>query len=204
MVTQTIAKPRLWGHGYEWSSEEKEILKKYYNGTKASLPGLQKMLYEKSGVLRNFDTIRKMAGNLKLTILKRAKWTESEIKLLETLAGTCNSEALVNEFKNKLHSNRTPRAICGKASELGIRLLQRNDRYTLMEIAEMLGVWGKTVSMWIRTEKLVANKFTDKPISHWNITRENLRKFIIRYPTELTGRNVDMVQIVDILTELPK
>jgi excisionase family DNA binding protein len=120
------------------------------------------------------------------------------------LAGTCNGESLAKEFNRVFHNNRTPRAIYAKASDLGIRLLQRNERYTLNEVSEMLGVWDKTVYMWIKNGKLAATKSGDPTLSHWNITRNDVRKFIIRYPTELTGRNVDMVQIVDILTEIPK
>jgi hypothetical protein len=63
----------------------------------------------------------------------------------------------------------------------------------------MCGV-GEVVSQnWIRYGKLIATKNTASKDSHWHINEDNLRKFIIKYPAELTGRNIDLIQVVSIL-----
>ncbi len=189
----TSQKTRVCGTGYIWTESEQEILKKRYTGTTPNILSLQKALYENSGIMRNPHAIRKMATKLQLTRPTKHPWTEDQIKLLEQLVGKFSAPIISHRVNHSVSS------VCNKANELGLKLLQRYDWYTLNETAEILGVWRETVLKWIEHGKLKTSRNTDKEKSTWHITSKQLHDFIVRYPMELTGRNVNMVHLVEIL-----
>lgn len=78
--------------------------------------------------------------------------------------------------------------------------------YTKKEVCEILGVGHKRVQSWIDDGQLKASWHHErKPSKHglgaWHIEARDLKAFIRRYPEEI-GRNVDMIQIVEILVGL--
>ena len=77
----------------------------------------------------------------------------------------------------------------------------RDGWYTLNETCEILGKDAAWIIKRIENGALKATRRNLNPkTGHWHIERKDLRDFIRKYPEDLTGRNVGLVQIVEILT----
>ncbi len=191
MVIQ-LTKPKTSGKYLIWQPKEKEIVKKGYTGEKKNILDIKKQLEYFCGTKRTEDSIRKMAAKLGLTRFKRSNWTKAGVELLEALSGS------FTPLQISLKMGRSLTAVYNKANALGIPLNQHHDLYTVNELASMLGVWDGTITRWLKQGTLkTAEHYTS---DHWIITRCAVKEFIINHPTELTGRNIDVVQLVDILT----
>ena len=80
----------------------------------------------------------------------------------------------------------------------------RDGWFTKREVCEILGHDHKWVQRRIDNGALKASyHYGHRPrkLGHsaWHITESSLRDFIRRYPEELTGTNVDLIMIVDIV-----
>lgn len=192
MVIQ-LEPTRICGTGYLWTEKEIEIVKKCYKGNKQNVLEIQKQLKYFCGVDRSTCAISKMAQKLDLTRRRICyTWSENDDILLENMAGSHTAQQIATKLKKSIHS------VYHRASEKHICLYIKHDIYSVQRIADMLGVWENTVLRWIKEKSLKAIPHDHK--THWQISREDLRDFIINHPVELTGRNLDMLQIVDILT----
>lgn len=195
MVFQLIDSPHLSGKSPVWSEGEKEIVRQYYDSTPASRSLIADNILRKFNIRRTPEAIRRQASCLGLTNSHYTKWSPDEIKLLEDMIGTYNTKQLAARL------GRTQKSVIKKCQDLGLSMAIRNDWYTKSEVAHILGVGDKTVQKWINAGKLTACHHNPQNPDHsvWHININALRKFICRYPTELTGRNVDILQLVTIL-----
>jgi hypothetical protein len=92
-----------------------------------------------------------------------------------------------------------------KAVRLKLNLRVRDGWYTKADVCEIVGEDHKKVQRWIDRGFLKATwHFDRKPsksgLSSWHIAEADLKDFLILYSHELMGRNVDIQQIVWILT----
>ncbi len=83
----------------------------------------------------------------------------------------------------------------------------RDGWYTKKEVCEILGCEHKWLQRRIESGALIASWHSEvKPQKSggalWEIRDKDLRAFIRKYPEELNGRNVDMIQIVELLCGL--
>lgn len=191
MVLQTISNP-ICKYQQLWTQQELDFLKVSYKGTKGNVFSVQQSIKRMFGIDRTYYAIRHKAKDLELTKHRSRKWSKLQESELENLA----SEMPVKKIALKM--NRTLHSIRNKCNELGIKTGTpgRCNWYTQQDLVHIFGVCNTTILRWIKNKELIA----DKQGSSYKISIKDLRNFIIKYPFEFTGRNVDMIQIVDILT----
>lgn len=179
--------------GHKWTDEEHDIVRRDYRGTNASYQRIADRLSV------TFYAVKGQAAKLGILQQKSPPWDDKELDRLAKLIHTHS----ITQIAKKLH--RSPNAVKVKATRLKLGLRLRDDWYTKKEICEILGVDHKKVQTWIDSGALVARWHNDhKPqqngMAMWHIEAKALRSFIISYSGELLGRNVDIQQVVYILT----
>jgi len=176
-------------HKHKWTEEEREIVRRDYQGSNASAAKIA----EKLGVTK--FAVKGQAAAMGIMTQKSPDWTPREIERLQELI----HQRAVPQIAKMLH--RSPNAVRVKATRLKLGLRARDDWYTKKDVCEILGVDHKKIQAWIDSGALVATWHTGlKPqktgMAMWHITTEALRDFIINHSGELMGRNVDVQQIV--------
>ena len=178
-----------------WTEEERDIVRRDYNGTNRSAgriaDGLGVTLYAVKG----------QAAKMGILQQKSPPWSDKDLEQLSELIHTYS----ITHIAKKLH--RSANAVKIKATRLKLGLRFRDGWFTKMEVCEILGVDHKKVQVWIDSGALIATwhngrKPSQKGMSMWHIETKALRDFIINYSGELLGRNVDIQQIVWLLTEV--
>ena len=179
---------------HKWTDEEKEIVRRDYKGSHASAQKIADYL----GVTRH--GVRGQAANMGILQQKSPDWTPAEIKRLEELIPHHSTGTIAK----MLH--RSKNAVKVKATRLKLKLRMRDGWYTKAEVMEISGVDHKKVQSWINSGALKATWHhnrapSQKGMSTWHIEAADLKNFIITYSGELLGRNVDIQQIVWLLTD---
>ena len=100
--------------------------------------------------------------------------------------------------------NRSINSVTVRAKRLGLEKNDRDGWYTLTEVSEILGRDHKWLLKRIENGSLKANHHheREKPQAgrrDWHVEQKDLKDFIRKYPEELTSRNVDLIQMVEIL-----
>ena len=152
---------------------------------------------------RSRNSIKGKAGNLGLTRRRGFRlWTAQEDEQLRELVGRMPDHQVARKM------GRSVNAVRVRTQRLGVSWRDRDGWYTAQEAGEIMGVDSHWIASRIREGTLTATrKQGDEPRGGrqaviWRIERKALREFLRRYPHELTGRNVDLVQIVEILAGL--
>ena len=94
---------------------------------------------------------------------------------------------------------RTVTSVKARAGRIGASWRDRDGWYTAQEVSEILGFGPHWVKDRISRGMLTANQTGGREQGVWRIQQKDLRDFIRRYPHELIGRNLDVVQVVEIL-----
>ena len=180
-------------NNHKWNDEEREIVRRDYLGTNKNALEIATRL----GVTQH--AVKGQASSMGILMQKSPPWTERELDILQDLIHT----KTVTQIARKLH--RSTNAVKIKATRLKLGLRSRTDWYTKREVCEILGVGHKKVQRWIDDESLIATwhngrRPCQKGMSMWHITTDALKSFIITHSGELLGRNVDIQQIVWILS----
>jgi len=178
---------------HQWTDKERAIVRRDYMGTNASA----RQIAEKLGVTQH--AVKGQCAKMGILQPKSPPWTKKELDQLWLLI----HKHSIPQIAKKLH--RSTNAVKIKATRLKMQLRTRDDWYTKREVCEILGVDHKKVQTWIDCGALIATwhnrkKPSQKGMAMWHITNEALRSFIIRHSDELLGRNVDIQQIVFIVT----
>ncbi len=182
---------------HHWTEDEIEIIRRDYQQTKAS----QAELAGRFGVSQPaMASVIRSAGLSKRGRLHRP-WMADEDERLRDLVG----RFCVRRIALMLHRSRNAVSVRIKRLRLSLRL--RDGWYIEREVAAILGVDSSMVKHWIRAGALRATPHHDEVPAKaggrsWHIEAKDLRRFLRRYPDELNGRNVDMIQVVDLLTGL--
>ena len=174
----------------QWTQEEVDLIRRRYQHTKSSLLELTQALDATEGQVTY--QLNKM-GMRKPT--NRRAWTDAEDEVLRSLI----TKKTVSRIAKTM--NRSMNSVALRAGRLGINRGDRDGWYTLNETCEILGKDAAWIIKRIENGALKATRRNLNPrTGHWHIERKDLRDFIRKYPEDLTGRNVDLVQIVEILT----
>lgn len=180
-----------------WSSNEDEILRQNYIGTVENIKSIIRLINEKCCNNRTENAIRRRASILGLTRKDhKIKWTDEHKNLLESMVGLYPASTIATKM------DRSLRSIYSKCLELKLSNYKKIGWYSAKEISTILGVSHQTISRWVKTKMLKVDICEGNNYMLWKIKIKDLRKFIRTYPAELTGRNVDMVQLVEILCGL--
>lgn len=181
---------------HRWTDEERGIVRRDYKGTNASAQQIADYL----GVTRH--AVKGQASKMGILQQKSPPWTPGEVKRLEELI----HHHSIGTIARMLH--RSTNAVKVKATRLKLHLRVRDGWYTKADVMEICGVDHKKVQSWIDCKALKATWHHGiQPgqkvgSAAWHIEASALRNFIINYSGELLGRNVDIQQIVWLLTDV--
>lgn len=124
---------------------------------------------------------------LKTPRFREPPWSATELELLRTTAhiGTCNARkhflaAGFNRSETSIQVKRKRERISVVAAR------QDAGTYHAHEVAELLGVDGKTVIRWINFGELKARKCGD----FWFVQERDIRKFVISHPLRVELRKI--------------
>jgi len=175
-----------------WAEEEIDIIRRDYQCTHKSAEDVGQRLGLTCHQVRN--------QAYKMGIIKvsdRRYWTPQEEKTLESMIGNHSITAIAQYLKRGYNS------VCVKSKRLKLSRRGR-DFFTKKEVCEVLGKDHRWVQKRIDGGLLEASwhngtKPQKNGMAYWHIEEQALRQFIIEHSCELTGRNVDLFQIVNIL-----
>jgi len=187
-------------HKHFWTDDERDIVRRDYDGHKASAERIASKLSDMAGDTITFNAVKGQAAKMGILQNKSPDWTDLE---LEFLSEHIHEYSVVTIAK-RLH--RSVNAVKIKATRLKMGLRFRDGWYTKTEVAEIFGVDHHKVQKWIDTGALLAKWYTDrKPQQNgtamWHISARALRDFIVNYNGELVGRNVDLFTIIHLLID---
>lgn len=185
---------RVKGSFHRWTEAERQIIRCEYKHTRASW----RELARRFGV-----TELAVAGQIsRMGIGKRSDrwaWSGEEDERLREITHLYAPSMVARMM------HRSKIAVVQRAKHLRISRRVRDGWFTEKEVGEILGKHPHWVRRRIVTGKLKASYHTPsvKPTkggsAMWHIAENDLRDFICTYPHELTGSNVDLFMIVDIL-----
>ena len=173
-----------------WTEAEREYVRCHYGGTKPSAA----LIAQHLGVTQH--AVMGQVQKLGLARRTARRWTTEEKERLRDLMGKYAPGTVAKKL------NRSISSVVVMASRTGVSRHLREDWYTKQETSAILGQDHHWVQRLIDEGKLQAayHYGADAPERGMrHIKRNALRRFIRMYPEELQGRNVDMVQLVEIL-----
>jgi len=179
---------------HQWQEWEQDIVRRDYDGTNKSASSIAIRL----GVTE--CAVKGQVQKLGLAMQKSPPWTDRELELLEELV----HKHSVTAIARRLH--RSANAVKVKATRLKLNLRSRDGWFTKKEVAEICGVDHKKVQYWIDVKALTASYHNGRKPSKfgmamWHIKTQDLKDFLINYSGELLGRNVDIQQIIWIVSD---
>ena len=191
-----VGKPYEGWKGHLRGGKTKEVfaeIEELYDGSPESV----RLIQARFGFCQSWVYELLYRRGLRLKRVYSKLWTkENEEKLIEFLG-------LYDRKTTAKKMGFTEKAIRSKIRRMGTTETRcRAGWYTASEVGIILDTWLDTISDRIKSGKLKASPYNDRGTGHkhcWMITRKNLRDYIIKYPRDFEGHNVDMVVLVDIL-----
>ena len=183
---------------HKWTEEELAIVQRDYAGDRASAQRIASHM----GV--SFYAVRGQIQRLGLGRQdRRMEWSQEEVEKLRELVPHFSMVTIAKRMGRSVNS------VTVKAKRLGLLRRDRFGWFTKREACSVLGVDHHWIQKRIDDGKLRATyHHGHRPCKNgsgsWHISERDLRTFIIEHPEELTGRNVDLVVIVDLLTSRVK
>lgn len=180
---------------HEWTDEERGIIRRSYKHTRVSRKAIAKKLGHGISEFAVAGQIAAM-GIAKRT--DRHPWSPQDDEKLKRLMPLHCPERIAKMM------HRSKNSVIVRSQRLGIHRRNHDGWYSKKEVCEILGVDHHWLQLRIDSGALKATyHFGRRPtkfgLTMWHIEREDLKAFIRRYPEEINGYNVEMIQIVDIL-----
>ena len=176
-----------------WTDDERDIIRRDYRHTRKSSQELAKSLgtteFGVKGQITSMGLGRRD---------DRHPWTpEEKERLAELIPQYCPR-------KIALLMRRSINSIVVMSKRLRLSRRVREGWFTKAEVCEILAHDHKWVQRRIESGALKASyhyehRPSQKGGSAWHIAEKDLKEYIRRYPEELTGSNVNIMLIVDIL-----
>jgi DNA-binding CsgD family transcriptional regulator len=192
LTTLILEKPKSKLLKIKYTEPELDIIRQYYDSSCVTNLFIKDVIKRQTGIDRSVVAIRHIARKLGLARHQQSRWTDIEVTELLELVG----KHTINEISRII--GRSRHAVSNKISDLKLSTKNREDWYTKKDIEYILGVNKDTITNWINLGKLKYYKHGENG-QVYHIKSKNLRDFILKYPMELTGRNVDLLQIINIL-----
>ena len=189
---------------HKWTDEERAMVKADYTGTLASAQRIANKLTNLTGDNITLHAVKGQVQAMGLALIKSRRWTSDEEEELADIMGRYRPTVVARMLHRSINS------VVVKSQRLGCGKRVRTGWYVKTEVASILGVDHKKVQKLIDAGELKATYENGCKPSHngtmWHIEEADLRDYIINHSMDLVGRNVDLFQIVEILTagELPR
>ena len=184
---------------HKWTVEEEDIVRQQYRGTYQSCQAIADHLnHAGAWPPVTLFSVRGRVAKLGIGQRENRRWTEAEMNLLRREVGRYPPDKIAENLKRGIVS------VTVKMKRMGLlRRMGRDGWYTKMDVAEMLGVVHKKVQRWMDDKYLKAVPYQEMPRKNaggmWYIKEKDLRHFLLHYPQELVGRNIDVALVFDIL-----
>ena len=181
---------------HRWTEEQIDVVRRDYEGTHAS----RRYIAAKLGLTESMVARKVYEMGLAKTSDRRP-WTSQEDARLEELVPRMSLLQVARRMHRSLNS------VTVRSNRLGISKRVRDGWYTKKDVCEILGKDHKWVGARIDNGSLKASWHHGRPPCQkgqgaWHIAERDLKVFIRRYCHELNGRNVDLVQVVNVLCGL--
>jgi hypothetical protein len=181
---------------HRWTNAEHELVRLHYDGHAASVRQIASTLDV------TFYAVKGRVGVLGLAREKPAEWSPEEIARLEQMLPRYSVQYIARRL------GRSANGIAVKIKRLHLSRRVRDGWYTKNEASEILGVDPKTVQCWINRGELRASwhhghKPSQVGSASWHIERKDLAGFIRCHARELTGRNIDLFCLLEVLGQIP-
>lgn len=183
---------------HKWTPEEEDIVRQQYRGTHQSCRDIADYL-NRAGARPPISQFAVQGRVTKLGLGQRVnrRWTECEMNHLREWTGKHSPALIAQKLKRGVVS------VTVKMKKMGLLRRPKTGWYTKKDVAEMLGVDHKKVQRWMDDGYLKAVPYQVMPQKNgggqWYIAEADVRAFLLRYPQELIGRNLDLCQVFDIL-----
>lgn len=182
---------------HRWTEEEQDMIRLCYDGTRASVDKLMKMI----GCSRY--GVKGQVAFLGLAHSKQPEWTDKELHYLKTHYQKESVRVMAHAL------GRSMNAVKVKATRLHFSLRARDGWFSKTEVCEMLGVDHHMVQRWIDSGELKASYHTgrkpsQKGMAMWHIVAADLRDMVVNHCQELQGRNIDLCSILVLCGVLPE
>jgi hypothetical protein len=191
-------------NGHKWTEEDKELIRSEYKGTIFSATIISQRLSQIHGYNISPHAVQSQVYRLNLGSYIKSSWSDAEKEYLTDLVGKYSVKEIKRKFDERGYK-RSRFSISCKMNDLRVTNDYRDGWYTKSEVAEMLGITKNRLQCYIDSKVLKASYHNgDKPTNTsgskmWHIEESDLRDFIIAHSMDLTGRNVDLFQIVNII-----
>lgn len=185
------------GYNY-WTEKEKDIIRLRYNSHNTK--DIQNDLVNECGSYRTLHAIQRQAKDIGVAYKNPANriWDKRELDILHSMLGKNNYYAI-----SKAIGTRDKNAVKRYCHRHGLTFMGKDGWYNCKEVSMIIGRSEYYVQSLLRCGRIIGQKLaSDNPVDihyQWRITEKELKKFICKYPMELTGRNCDIVQIVSML-----
>lgn len=190
MVIALLKKRKIIRH--HWTEEESRILKEEYDSESGTANRIARQL----GV--TVSAVYCRAVNMGLARQYFSRWNKEDDDWLRNLVGKHPVSQIVKIMK------KSQNVILGRMNRLGLTTKYRDEWYTIQDIIEILHIGRPVLRRCIEEGKLIATYHHGKKPQHggksfYHIEEKDLRKFIIDYRYELSGRKVDLPIVIDML-----
>lgn len=136
------------------------------------------------------SAIYKRANRIGLGVQKR--WSEKDDERLVDLIAEHPPKQVARMM------GRTLDAIHNRVSRLRQSTLERGEWFSVQDLQFMLGVGEQFIWTRIKTGAIEAQDHWENG-HYYKVTRAALRKYLRRYATELEGKKIDIVLLIDVL-----
>lgn len=183
---------------HKWQDWERELIRLNYRGDRYSVEVLANQL----GVTP--EAVRWQIKRLGLCGRRgiRKIWTLAEDDKLRELWPQYAPLTVARKMRRSISS------VITRAHRLGLSRQYRDGWYTKQEVCQILAIGREKIQRFIDLGMLRASYHYGPRLQQngrnpcWHINQKDLKAFIRRYPQELNGRNIDLIQIVEILVGL--
>lgn len=189
---------RVVARHHEWTREEEDIVRRDYRPEREHIRELAARLGVTKCQLRHRAHYM---GLVKRTDYRRDRrpWTQQEDQHLVELSARYSVPTIARKM-----GGRSETAIIVRLKRLHVSRRIREGWFTKLEVCEILGMGHRWVQRRIDDGCLRASyhngtRPSQKGMAMWHISARDLRGFIRKHAAELNGRNVDLVQIVELL-----
>jgi hypothetical protein len=154
-------------------------------GNKQSVYKIMREIKNKYGIDRTYSAVRNEVTELHLTKHKNyPEWTPEKEEKLAELAGKHTLKQLGKIL------GHTRDSVAHKMQAMKMSNYCRDGWYTVKDLMYIFGVCDETVNRWIKRDMLKAKSFGDTKVK--KIDQKELKKFVLKYPVELTSRNIQL------------
>jgi hypothetical protein len=180
---------------HSWAEIENEYIRITYDGTGKSVDKMARLLQLGRQQVKSHIQFLGLANHT-----THAHWDPKDDEIVRELVGKLS----YNRIAKRLRPQRTATAVYIRITRLNLSRRSRDGWYTLTEVCGIFGIDHHKLHKYIDAGMLRAYYHHEhQPAkggsSVYHIDEDAVANFLKRFPEELNGRNVDLIQIVQIL-----